>query len=151
MANFDRKFSNALQSFSNNPAVANLLQVFAEWVEQTDGKHYLTYYINYGLITVETGEPVEGCAPTATVYPNYAKENYPMIPNYVGWTLEPLQGLVRGYVRGVFGMLFRLCCGLSILRTCLSVSRCMLQGYVDRNQGRPPEVYRPEAHSPDPS
>ncbi|CAE6507358.1 unnamed protein product, partial [Rhizoctonia solani] len=31
----ERKFSDSLQAFSNNPAVTNLLRVFGEWVEQT--------------------------------------------------------------------------------------------------------------------
>ncbi|CAE6418592.1 unnamed protein product, partial [Rhizoctonia solani] len=80
----ERKFSDSLRAFSNNPAVSNLLKVFGEWIEETGG------------------QPVEGCEPTATVYPNYAKENYPALPNYVGWTLEPLQGLVRGSIKGIF-------------------------------------------------
>ncbi|KEP46672.1 hypothetical protein V565_186640 [Rhizoctonia solani 123E] len=80
----ERKFSESLRPFSNNPAVSNLLQIFGEWIEETGG------------------ELVEGCEPTATVYPNYAKENYPALPNYVGWTLEPLQGLVRGSIKGIF-------------------------------------------------
>ncbi|CAE6443923.1 unnamed protein product, partial [Rhizoctonia solani] len=80
----ERKFSESLRPFSNNPAVSNLLQVFGEWIEETGG------------------EPVEGCEPTATVYPNYAKENYPALPNYIGWTLEPLRGLVRGSMKAIF-------------------------------------------------
>ncbi|KAG8756591.1 hypothetical protein FRC11_005193 [Ceratobasidium sp. 423] len=49
----------------------------------------------------DAGEPVESSIPTSMVYPNYAKENYLTIPDYVGWTLEPLQGLVRGCIKGI--------------------------------------------------
>ncbi|CAE7083697.1 unnamed protein product, partial [Rhizoctonia solani] len=79
----ERKFSESLRAFSNNPVVTKLLHVFGEWIEENGD------------------ESVEGSEPAATVYPNYAKENYPALPNYIGWTLAPLQDLVRGSLRGI--------------------------------------------------
>ncbi|KAG8698944.1 hypothetical protein FRC11_014060, partial [Ceratobasidium sp. 423] len=81
----DRKFSELLQAFSNNLAISNLLHILGEWIEQTGGK------------------PIESSIPTLMVYPNYTKENYLMIPDYVSWTLEPLQGLVQGCIKGILG------------------------------------------------
>lgn len=89
------------------------------------------------LTIINAGDPVEGCEPTATVYPNYAKENYPAIPNYIGWTLEPLQGLVRGSIKGIFGELFGHFAFWLMLILGASISRRIWSGYVDRDQSQP--------------
>ncbi|CAE7088272.1 unnamed protein product [Rhizoctonia solani] len=79
----ERIISKELKGFGKTQAFGNSMIALQKWVEETAGKS------------------VEGGPPAPCVYPDYSKDEYPCIPNYVGWKLEALQGLMRGYMSGV--------------------------------------------------
>ncbi|CAE7154967.1 unnamed protein product [Rhizoctonia solani] len=73
----DRELSGGIKAFGKAPALASAMGAFQKWYQDS------------------AGATVDNPIPLPTVYPDYANEGYPLLPNFTGLGLDPARHLMR--------------------------------------------------------
>jgi hypothetical protein len=80
------------------PEVDSVIQRMKRWVKEHAGMNILLQFLAIYLISLirALGKNLQTCGdPTATVYPDYERDMYPLVPAIVGLRATELQKIVR--------------------------------------------------------
>ncbi|KAG8688714.1 hypothetical protein FRC11_004924 [Ceratobasidium sp. 423] len=92
-------FSKSVSGFGKSPDFATAMGAFQKWYQDTAGK---LGFINGDASQHESlGQPVDNSIPLLTVYPDFANDQYPLLPNLNGLGLDPARSLMRTYVSAI--------------------------------------------------
>ncbi|CUA77297.1 putative ATP-dependent helicase DinG homolog [Bacillus subtilis subsp, subtilis str. 168] [Rhizoctonia solani] len=79
-----RELSDSIKDFGKSPALVSSMGAFQKWYQDT------------------ADTTVDNPIPLPTVYPDYANNCIPLLPDFAGITLDPARHLMRTYTNAVF-------------------------------------------------